>query len=194
MKPPDFNPVDALLIVDMQKDFCPPNGALPVTDCRGVLNELNEWIAAAEQAGITIVASRDWHPPDHSSFQARGGPWPEHCVRGTPGAEFCDEMHLPPRAVLVSKGTAPESDQYSPFESSGLEETLKERGVHRLWIGGVAQEVCVRAAVLDALQAGFEVHVIVEATAPVDEENGRRALDEMQQAGAVLHPSQQAAR
>lgn len=186
MKQPDFTLEDALLIVDMQKDFCPPSGALPVTDCEGVVNELNQWIAAAERAGITTFASRDWHPPDHVSFKARGGPWPEHCVRGTVGAEFCDALKLPVNTVIVSKGTSPDIEQYSPFENSGLEELIKERGIRRLWIGGVAQDVCVRAAVLDALEAGFEVHVIVAGTAPVDVENGRQALEEMQQAGAIL--------
>jgi len=184
---PEFRPDDALLIVDMQKDFCPPDGALPVTDCTGVLKELSAWIEAAQAARILIVASRDWHPPEHVSFRERGGPWPVHCVQGTEGAEFCEELRLPDDVVIVSKGDAPDTDQYSAFDNSGLAELLKQRGIRRLWIGGVALEVCVRASVLDALTAGFDVHVIVAGTAPVDEENGRRALEEMVQAGAILH-------
>lgn len=178
---------DALLIVDVQNDFC-PGGALPVTDCGGVLEVLNSWIDAAERAGCMIVASRDWHPVGHMSFRSRGGPWPEHCVQDTAGSHFCDDLRLPQRTVVVSKGTAEDVEQYSPFDVSGLTERLKQQGIRRLWIGGLAQEVCVRAAVLDALAAGFEVHVLVEGTAPVDEANGREALQEMRSAGAILEP------
>lgn len=187
MQSVELRPTDALLIVDMQKDFCPPSGALPVTDCRGVLDTLNEWIAAAEEAGIAIIASRDWHPPDHISFAARGGPWPEHCVQGSAGAEFCDALRLPARTAIVSKGASPNIEQYSPFDESDLARRLEEQGIRRLWIGGVAREVCVRATVLDALQAGFDVHVIVPATAAAQPDDGQRALAEMQRAGAILH-------
>ena len=186
MKLPNFSPNDALLIIDMQKDFCPSGGELPVTDCSGVVKVLNAWIAAAEDARIPIFASRDWHPPDHVSFDSQGGSWPEHCVRGTEGAEFCEELQLPPQAVIISKGTSPSVEQYSPFENTGLADSLRELGIQRLWMGGVAQDVCVRASALDALQEGFDVHVVVDATAPVEEQAGRRALREMQSAGAIL--------
>ena len=185
MRLPELAPTDALLIIDMQKDFC-PGGALPVTDCSRALEVLSTWLDAADQAGITIVASRDWHPPDHMSFKAQGGPWPEHCVRGTDGASFCEELHLPAQAVIINKGMEPDVEQYSAFDVGRLESTLRERGIRRLWVAGVAQEICVRAAVLDALQSGFEVHVIVEATAPVKPDDGHEALAVMQAAGAIL--------
>lgn len=176
---------DALLIVDFQKDFC-PGGSLPTTDCEASVEVLNRWIDAARHGGSCIVASRDWHPPGHVSFRARGGPWPEHCVRETEGAQFFDQLRLPDQTVIVSKGVDPDADQYSPFEASDLADWLTDQGVRRLWVGGLAREVCVRATVLDAIRAGFEVHVVVEGTAPVDPVQGERALEELRDAGAVL--------
>ena len=183
--PGPLGPSDALLIVDFQKDFC-PGGRLPMQQCDGVAEALGRWIDAARRGGAVVIASRDWHPPNHVSFRSRGGRWPEHCVRETDGAQFADDLQLPDETVIISKGVDPESDQYSPFQASDLGGWLAEQGVRRLWIGGVAQDVCVRASVLDALQAGFEVHVVVAATAPVDLAAGRRALEEMRSAGAIL--------
>jgi nicotinamidase/pyrazinamidase len=185
MIPTDLGRHDALLIVDVQKDFF-PGGALPVTDCERVIDALNRWIDAATRAGCLIIATRDWHPADHLSFQSQGGPWPPHCLQQTAGAEFCDGLQLPGNAAIISKGTDPKSEQYSPFERQELRDLLRERGIRRLWIGGVAQEFCVRGAVLDAIGAGFAVHVILEATAPVRKDDARRALDEMQAAGAIF--------
>lgn len=176
---------DALLIVDFQKDFC-PGGPLPVTECQGVAEALNRWIESARRGGSLVIASRDWHPPNHSSFASRGGPWPEHCVRETEGAEFVEQLQLPEQAVIISKGVDPETDQYSPFQASDLADWLKDQEIRRLWVGGVAQDVCIRATVLDALTAGLEVHVVVEATAPVDPAAGRQALEQMRAAGAIL--------
>lgn len=185
MTPSQLGREDALLIVDFQKDFC-PGGRLPVTQCEGAAEALNRWIESARRGGAPVIASRDWHPPNHASFDFRGGPWPEHCVRGTEGAQFSDDLQLPEQAVIVSKGVDPETEQYSPFQASDLADWLKDQGVRRLWVGGVAQEVCVRASVLDALGAGLEVHVVVEATAPVDPASGQQALEQMRAAGAIL--------
>ena len=185
MKHSDLGPTDALLIVDVQKDFF-PGGALPVTDCDHVIDALNRWIAAASRAGSLVIATRDWHPPDHLSFQARGGPWPPHCVQQTTGAEFCDGLRLPADVEIISKGTDRDTEQYSPFERQELRDLLCERGIRRLWIGGVAQEYCVRGAVLDAIGAGFAVHVILEATAPVRKDDAQHALDDMRAAGAIF--------
>jgi len=185
MVSPELTQTDALLIVDMQNDFC-PGGALPVRLGPQVIQTLNVWIAAAETSGSLIVFSRDWHPPNHVSFAARGGPWPGHCVRDTPGAEFHGGLKRPSQAAIVSKGEDPDRDQYSAFATNELQRILKEHNVSRLWIGGVALDVCVKATVLDALQSGFEVHLLVAGTAPVNEEDGRRALDEMRSAGAIL--------
>ncbi len=174
---------DALLVVDVQNDFC-PGGALPIERGDDVVPVLNEWIDAAREAGTPIYASRDWHPEDHISFESRGGPWPRHCVQETDGAAFHPQLRLPDDAVIISKGQDVDRDAYSAFDTTDLADRLREAGVKRLWVGGLAQDVCVRATVLDAVKAGFEVHLISSATRPVDPENGRKAIDEMQQAGA----------
>lgn len=176
---------DALLVVDVQPDFC-PGGALPVPEGDAVIPVLNAWIDAAQAGGALVVASRDWHPPRHVSFQTEGGPWPAHCVQDTPGAAYHPALCLPPDAVRVAKGTRLDRDQYSAFDETGLGEHLRARGVRRLWVGGLAQDVCVRASVLDARRLGFDVHVLVPATRPVDPQAGARALAEMEAAGAVL--------
>jgi nicotinamidase/pyrazinamidase len=176
---------DALLVVDVQPDFC-PGGALPVPEGDAVIPVLNAWIDAAQAGGALVVASRDWHPPRHVSFQTEGGPWPAHCVQDTPGAAYHPALRLPADAVRVAKGTRLDRDQYSAFDETGLGEHLRARGVRRLWVGGLAQDVCVRASVLDARRLGFDVHVLVPATRPVDPQAGARALAEMEAAGAVL--------
>ncbi len=185
MAPIELDRGDALVLVDMQRDFC-LGGVLAVRDCGPTLAVLNTWLDAAAQAGCTVIASRDWHPADHCSFQAQGGPWPEHCVQGSRGAEFCPELRIPDGVVVVNKGTQVNADQYSPFQGNDVLERMRRQGVRRLWIGGLVQEVCVRATVLDALAAGFEVHVLVEGTAPIEAAQGRAALLEMQAAGAIL--------
>lgn len=182
---PDLDRSDALLLVDVQNDFC-PGGALAVPEGDRVVPVLNRWIGAARDAGIPVLASRDWHPRNHPSFAGRGGPWPEHCVQDTPGAAFHADLDLDGSETRVTKGVRFDHDQYSAFDATGLAHHLEEAGVERLWIGGLAQDVCVEATVLDACRAGFEVHLITEATRPVDPEAGEQALETMRQAGAVL--------
>lgn len=179
---------DALLVVDVQPDFC-PGGALPVAEGERVIPLLRRWLAAARRAGVPIYASRDWHPRGHPSFREQGGPWPVHCVQDTPGAAWHPELELPEEVVKISKGTRLDKDQYSAFEDTGLADHLQHRKVQRLWVGGLALEVCVRATVLDALRAGFAVHLLLDATRPVDAEAGRRAVAEMRTAGAVVEAS-----
>jgi len=176
---------DALFLVDVQNDFC-PGGNLAVPEGDRIIAILNDWIAAAQQKGIPIFASRDWHPVDHISFAEQGGPWPEHCVQDTPGAAFHPDLALPDDAVRVSKGTRFDQDAYSAFENTGLAGYLEQRGISRLWVGGLAQDVCVHDTVIAACQHGFEVHLLEPATRPVDPQGGRRALDAMAEAGAVL--------
>ncbi|MEX2142256.1 MAG: nicotinamidase [Pirellulales bacterium] len=185
--PPELRPGDALILVDVQNDFC-PGGALPVNEGDEIVPVLNRWIEAAKKARAKIVASRDWHPPDHVSFRPRGGPWPVHCVQNTPGAELHPDLKLPARTSVVSKGTDPDRDSYSAFDGTRLGRNLKRRGVHRVWVGGLALDVCVRATVLDALKAGFEVHLIKAGTRAVNvgESDGQRALREMQTAGCLI--------
>lgn len=181
----ELGPHDALILVDVQNDFC-PGGALPIEEGDHVVPVLNRWIEKARASGATIVASCDWHPPDHVSFTPHGGPWPVHCVQETEGAALHRDLDLPGDATIVKKGTARDKDSYSALDETGLAETLRERDVRRLWVGGLALDVCVRATVLDALQEGFEVHVLPSATRPVDAAAGEQALNEMERAGAVI--------
>jgi nicotinamidase/pyrazinamidase len=182
-----FQPGDALLIVDVQNDFC-AGGALAVPDGDAVIPVLNDWIAAAAATGAPVFASRDWHPANHVSFQAQGGPWPPHCVQGTQGAAFHPELRLPADVGIVSKGTEAGVEGYSVFERTDFAERLRAAEVRRLWVGGLARDYCVRASVLDALDQGIRVRVIVPGTRGIAPPvNGRdAALDELATAGAVM--------
>jgi nicotinamidase/pyrazinamidase len=157
---------------------------LPIAQGDQVVGVLNRWIAAADGAGVPVIASRDWHPLHHISFIESRGQWPPHCLQDSQGARFHPELALPDSTILVSKGVRFDRDQYSAFDETGLATELRKRGIRRLWIGGLAQDVCVRATVLDALREGFEAVVIEDATRPVTPENGDAALVEMRQAGA----------
>jgi nicotinamidase/pyrazinamidase len=178
---------DALLMVDVQNDFC-PGGALPVPEGDSIIPVLNRWIADAKARGIPVFASRDWHPQNHISFKERGGPWPPHCVRGTPGAAFHPDLRLPQDVLIVSKAEDLDKDSYSAFGGTDLADRLRRDNVKTLWIGGLAQDYCVRATALDAIQQGFKVHLITDATRAVNVHpgDGQQALDEIQQAGAIL--------
>ncbi|XOZ32535.1 nicotinamidase [Halomonadaceae bacterium KBTZ08] len=182
---PSYASDDALMIVDVQNDFC-PGGALGVEDGDAVVPVLNRAIEAARQAGVPVVASRDWHPERHSSFKPQGGPWPPHCVQETEGAAFHPDLALPEDVHRVSKGTFEAEDQYSALDGTGLGDWLWHQGVQRLWVGGLALDVCVRATVLDALKEGFAVKLMHEATRPVDPDGGRQALEAMRDAGADI--------
>ena len=183
-----LTPSDALLLVDVQNDFC-PGGALAVADGDSVVPVLNAWIAAARSGGARIFASRDWHPPDHLSFAERGGLWPPHCVQDTPGAAFHSDLQLPDDVVVVTKADSADREAYSAFDSGELAEQLRAAGIRRLWVGGLATDYCVKASVLDAVQLPeLEVHVIADAIRAVDASpgDGDAALDAMQAAGATL--------
>ena len=182
-----FEPSDALIIVDLQNDFC-PGGALPVPDGDQIVPVVNRLIESAARAGVPVFASRDWHPPDHISFKTRGGVWPPHCVQGTQGAAFHPGLRLSETAVIISKGTEREKEAYSGFEGTDLAGRLRLARRTRLWIGGLAQDYCVKQTVLDARRLGFEVRLIRSATRPVDVRpgDGKRALEEMRLAGARI--------
>ncbi len=175
---------DALLVIDVQRDFC-PGGALAIPDGHKVISPLNRWIAAARDVGVPVYASRDWHPATHLSFAPQGGPWPPHCVQDTPGAAFHDDLDVH-GAIVVTKGTRFDKDQYSAFDETGLSQELKRAGVERVWIGGLAQDVCVKATAIDAQRAGYEAHVLPEATLPVTPQGGEEAVDEMRKAGITI--------
>jgi nicotinamidase/pyrazinamidase len=183
---------DALVIVDVQNDFC-PGGALAVPDGDAVVPILNSYVARFAAAGAQIYVSRDWHPVRTKHFAADGGDWPPHCVQGTRGAEFHRDLVISPGAEIISKGMDPTEDAYSCFQAeTGDGQTfavhLGEGGIQRLFVGGLATDYCVKATVLDALRAGFEVVVLEDAIRAVDVKtgDGERALAEMTSAGAAM--------
>lgn len=179
-------PEEALIVVDMQRDFM-PGGALPVPEGDKIIPRCNEYIKEFRKRGALIVATRDWHPPNHISFKERGGPWPKHCVRDTPGAEFVVE--LPADAVIISKATEPDKEAYSGFEGTNLAEILRKNGVRRVYVCGVATEYCVKATALDAVKHGFETYLLRDAVKGITPEGELEALREMERAGVkVLSP------
>jgi nicotinamidase/pyrazinamidase len=174
---------DGLLIVDVQNDFC-PGGALPIEGGDRVVPVLNRWLDAAQEKGIPVYASRDFHPLRHMSFREQGGPWPPHCIEDSVGAAFHPDLILPDSVIKVTKGVRFDRDQNSAFDETGLTSQLRRDGVKRLWTGGLALDVCVLATVLDARKEGFEVCVLKDAARPVTPEGGEKALKEMEEAGA----------
>jgi nicotinamidase/pyrazinamidase len=176
---------EALLIVDFQNDFT-PGGALAVADGDAIAERLNE--LAADPRFELVVATRDWHPADHGSFQEQGGIWPVHCVQGTPGAELHPSLDRPRVHVVVDKGRDPATEGYSGFEATDLESLLRERGIDRVTIGGLATDYCVKNTALDALRLGFGVSVDRAAVRGVEVEPGdsERALEELSAAGAEV--------
>jgi len=180
-----LQPGDALIVVDVQNDFC-PGGALPIADGDKVAPVLNRWIDAALAQGAPVYFSRDWHPVQHVSFAQRGGLWPPHCIQDSEGARFHPDLHVPPSAVIVTKGTRFDHDQNSVFDETGLAAQLRHDGVRRLFVGGLAEDVCVLATVLDARKENFEVLVIADGVRPVTEAGGEEARKKMQEAGARL--------
>jgi len=178
---------DALIVVDVQNDFC-PGGALPVLEGDRIVAEINGWIGVAVEHGIPVFVSRDWHPLNHISFKERGGPWPPHCVKGTSGAEFYPGLRLPPSAVIISKATDPERESYSAFGNTDLADRLRSAEAKRLWICGLALDYCVKETAAEARKLGYEVHVVANATRAVDVQpgDGQRALEELKECGVII--------
>ena len=185
-KPKDaLQPGDALLLVDVQIDFC-PGGNLPVAEGDKVVPVLNRWLAAAREKGIPVYASRDWHPSGHMSFAARGGQWPDHCLQDSAGAAFHPDLALPDDTVVISKGVRFDKDQYSAFDETGLAERLHQDGVTRVWVGGLALDVCVEATALGGREAGFDVRLIPEASKAITADGAARAIAAMCEAGVTI--------
>jgi len=178
---------DALIIVDMQNDFM-PGGALPVPEADKIVDAVNAYIDHFVSRGALVVATRDWHPPNHISFTERGGPWPPHCIQNTWGAQFHPNLRLPKSAIIVSKAFLPDKEAYSGFDGTDLEFILRSRGIRRVFIAGVATDYCVRATALDAVRLGFETFLLVDAVKGVDIPKGsiEKALNEMLDAGIVF--------
>lgn len=182
----------ALLIVDVQNDFC-PGGALAVAGGDAVAPVLSRLAARACALGLPVYASRDWHPANSTHFASNGGPWPAHCVAGSPGARLHADLALPAGAMIVSKGMDPDDHGYSAFDGivagrGTLLDDLRVRGVDHLIVGGLATDYCVRASVLDARRHGFGVTVVEDGIRGVNlnEGDASRALDEMRDAGATI--------
>lgn len=185
-------PGSALLVVDVQRDFC-HGGALAVPDGDAVVPLLNRCIESFAGRGALVYASRDWHPQVTNHFKLHGGLWPVHCVAGTAGADFHEALRLPPDAIVVTKGQDPEAHGYSAFDGTTDEgvlllDDLRHRGVRHLYVGGLATDYCVKCSVLDALSHGFPVTVLADAVRGVDVQPGdsARAMAEMAAAGAVV--------
>lgn len=158
---------DALLIVDVQKDFL-PGGSLAVPRGDEVVQALNSCLQVFAAHNLPVFATRDWHPERHCSFRAHGGIWPPHCVAGTCGAEFAEALQLPASTVIISKATEVEQDAYSGFQGTDLDERLRAANIRRLFIGGLATDYCVLNTVRDALQLGYEVLLLADAIRAVD--------------------------
>ena len=177
---------DALLVIDMQVDFL-PGGALGVAGGHETVAPINHLIELFQARGLPVFASRDWHPQDHCSFAAQGGPWPPHCVAGSPGAEFAAELALPDDAVVISKADTAHTDAYSAFAGTSLSNQLRTREITRVTVCGLATDYCVLNTVSDALEEGFETLIVPEAMRAVDVKpgDGSRAMDRMVARGAV---------
>ncbi|HEY8223876.1 MAG TPA: bifunctional nicotinamidase/pyrazinamidase [Pyrinomonadaceae bacterium] len=176
----------ALIVVDVQNDFC-PGGALAVAHGDEVVAPLNKLIDQFLQAGDPVYESRDWHPAKTKHFAKYGGTWPVHCVQNTKGAEFHPHLRDNPKIEVISKGLG-DKDCYSAFDETDLAPKLRAQGVEEVWVGGLATDYCVKNTVLDALKSGFEVKAVENAMRAVDLNpgDGAKAIEEMREAGADI--------
>lgn len=173
----------ALLVVDLQNDFC-PGGALGVDEGDRIIPRINEYVALFLKHRLPVFVSRDWHPPETNHFKAAGGPWPPHCIRDTAGARFHPDFKLPPEAIIISKGTDPQADGYSVFEGrdaagTSFLELLRQMRVQELYIAGIATDYCVRWSAHDAIQHGLAVKVLLDGIKGVNKDDSERALQEI---------------
>lgn len=189
----EYGPRTALVVVDVQNDFAHPDGNLYVEGGENIIDGINEEIAAARGAGGLVVYTQDWHPASTPHFAKDGGTWPVHCVKDTWGAELHADLEVD--GPIVKKGTEG-GDGYSGFSvrdprsgdesATQLESILQEHDVERVHVAGLAQDVCVKATVLDARERGYETVLFSELTRPVDPEEGGQALQQIEAAGAAL--------
>ncbi|MFN2460275.1 MAG: isochorismatase family protein [Candidatus Velthaea sp.] len=182
----DINRDDALVIVDVQHDFL-PGGALAVADGERIFAPIDRLAPRFAR----VYATRDWHPPDHSSFAAQGGPWPVHCVADSHGAAFDARLKREHVDVVIDKGVDRATDGYSGFAATTLANDLRAGGVARVFVCGLATDYCVKATAIDAKDAGFEVVVLSDAAAAVNVQPGdeTRALDDLRAHGIAVAAS-----
>lgn len=181
---------DALIVVDVQNDFC-PGGSLAVKEGNQIIPTINRLIPRFRH----VIFTRDWHPPDHISFS--GAPefvdksWPQHCVAGTPGAELHPDLYIPEDVLIVDKGTDMAKEAYSGFQDTGLADKLREKDISRIFVCGLATDYCVKSTVLDAISSGFQTVVIEDAIRGVNipEGSAAAALEEMRRHGAQIAQS-----
>jgi nicotinamidase/pyrazinamidase len=185
------------VVVDVQNDFADPAGSLSVAGGETIIPTVNRETAMATAAGATVVFTRDWHPPSTPHFAKDGGIWPVHCVADTWGAELHPALSVPPGTPSIHKGVSGE-DGYSGFtmrhpttgeeRATDLEAVLRERGVERVVVVGLATDYCVKATALDAIRLGFDTSVLTDAVAAVDlvPGDGERAIEEMRDAGVRM--------
>lgn len=180
------NPKQALIVVDVQNDFC-PGGTLAVAHGDEVVGPLNRKIDEFLERGAPVYKSRDWHPPATKHFTTYGGTWPVHCVQNTKGAEFHPALRDDPRIKVISKGLG-DTDCYSAFDETDLAAQLHDQAVEEVVVGGLATDYCVKNTVLDALRHGFKVKALKNAMRAVDLQpgDGDRAIEEMRAAGADI--------
>ncbi len=182
----DIAHTDALIVVDVQQDFC-PGGALAVAGADAIIPVINR----LSPHFAHVVFTRDWHPEHHCSFvetpQFVDKSWPPHCIAGTPGAALHPDLIVSECALVVDTGQDPAHEAYSGFDGTDLATILDARGVKRVFICGLATDYCVRATALDALKARFQVVLLTDACRGVDVPAGNAdaTLEEMKEAGVV---------
>lgn len=179
----------ALLIIDVQNDFC-PGGALAVPEGDKIVPILNKYIKIFSKNKFSIFVSRDWHPIKTKHFKDFGGIWPVHCIQNTTGASFHPKLKLPNKAIILSKGMNPQKDSYSAFQAediSGISfaNLLKRLGIKEVYIGGLATDYCVKSSALDAIKFGFKVKLLIDAIRGVNlkPDDSEKAIKEMTKRG-----------
>ncbi len=177
----------ALIVVDVQNDFC-PGGSLAVAHGDEVVAPLNQLIKEFLDRGEPVYKTRDWHPPQTNHFAAYGGVWPFHCVQNTQGAEFHPDLVDDPRITVISKGFDDTADGYSGFDGTNLGELLREEGVAEIWVGGLATDYCVKETVIDGVRKGFKVKALADMMRPVNVNpgDGAKAVADMRDVGAEI--------
>jgi nicotinamidase/pyrazinamidase len=175
----------ALVVVDVQRDFC-ESGALAAANTLSLLPPLQKFIGEARRRGMLVVFTQDWHPPNHSSFKANGGTWPVHCVAGTPGAELMPPLKATTGDVVIHKGVGVDGAGYSGFDETSLQQELRDKGITRVGVAGIATEYCVRATALDALKAKFDATVLEDLIRAVQEKEVPHVLAELREVGVKL--------
>ncbi|WP_447970335.1 isochorismatase family protein [Nitrospira sp. M1] len=176
----------ALLLIHLQNDFF-PGGALAVTHSDQILPPINQYIAYFQHHGATIMATRDWHPPNHCSFQEQGGPNPVHCIQGSRGAQFHADLHLPTGSLIISGATNPKKEVYSGFDGTSLADYLEDQGAKTIYVVGLATEYWVKHTVLDGIKLGLHAVVLEDGIRGMNSkpDDSEQALQEMTAAGAI---------